>query len=770
MGRKRKITNWKIGTVTKFFLLNSITLALVIILFVLLIYTLLEKKNLQDISRLRQMALGNMNYRSSEAFSSACNLTYQIFNDNDAIAVMMAPERDISSEVRLSRTIENLMISNPLLHSVYICSHDRVLLRKSKDSSYNLEKEEDLFRLIFTSRILSPLKRRIPQPGGNSLNLLTLIYHSAYPHNEAMDGAVIVNLDADAFYRFIAPEQLPEGSSLLIVDGDGTIMLHRDREYFLRPLGTEPYMERIIQSPEQTGYFLTDREGIRISLNFYRSDSSGYIFLLLDPYETIAGEIGHFKMVILIISLAVIFVSLTAFFFITSAAFQPMRDIITNIRGDSGLMKILDKEGESKDFAYISQTFSALLDHINLLEHREEEASYTIRNRLFFHTLIKPEKREDLSQLREDMNASGISFDGGGEYTLLILRIDNYGEFIRRHSGKSRNLVLLSFSRIAGEILGEEGSFQAFESEEDLCAVLLRRERDKGADDLAAGVSRIQENIGKLLNLSATASFSSPFVRLEDLPGAWEEALALSCYRLFQGNGRIFSGENTGKDGTPSLQRDREDLVSAVKRDDAPYFRSKVGELLEDLVRYPFAEGINVITALILDLQKTAADLGWKSDPEGPENPAALARSIESRENREELVESLCATFRAVADYLSELNNLEARSLMDDALRYIGENYTDGQLSGAQVAREFAMTPPYFSKLFIERTGRTFPQYLNHIRLEKARELLAESGKPAQDIGVDVGYYNRSYFSTLFKQTYGVSPSRYRLTCARRQS
>ncbi|HEY9594740.1 MAG TPA: helix-turn-helix transcriptional regulator, partial [Spirochaetia bacterium] len=65
-------------------------------------------------------------------------------------------------------------------------------------------------------------------------------------------------------------------------------------------------------------------------------------------------------------------------------------------------------------------------------------------------------------------------------------------------------------------------------------------------------------------------------------------------------------------------------------------------------------------------------------------------------------------------------------------------------------------------RLFKLVAGQSFGDYLNSVRLEKARELLAGTNESAQAIGESVGIYNATYFSTLFKKAYGLSPSRYR--------
>lgn len=66
---------------------------------------------------------------------------------------------------------------------------------------------------------------------------------------------------------------------------------------------------------------------------------------------------------------------------------------------------------------------------------------------------------------------------------------------------------------------------------------------------------------------------------------------------------------------------------------------------------------------------------------------------------------------------------------------------------------------------FVKRhTGRTFTEYINSLRLEKAAFLLATTGDAACDIAYDCGFASIPYFHRLFSRTYGMPPGRYRKT------
>ena len=94
-------------------------------------------------------------------------------------------------------------------------------------------------------------------------------------------------------------------------------------------------------------------------------------------------------------------------------------------------------------------------------------------------------------------------------------------------------------------------------------------------------------------------------------------------------------------------------------------------------------------------------------------------------------------------------------------LKYLHNNYAQ-PLSLEQVAAEVHLTPEYFSRVFKDEMGVTFINYLTDLRLQHSVQMLETTALRVQNIAQAVGYPNVSYFSTIFKKKYGMSPYEYR--------
>ena len=106
-------------------------------------------------------------------------------------------------------------------------------------------------------------------------------------------------------------------------------------------------------------------------------------------------------------------------------------------------------------------------------------------------------------------------------------------------------------------------------------------------------------------------------------------------------------------------------------------------------------------------------------------------------------------------------NNTYEQELILKVLRYIDENYRDGELR--ELAALIGYDIYWLSRTIKKLTGKTYKELLQIKRLNQASFLLLNTKLTANDISVAIGYDNTSYFYRIFKTYYGVSPREYRL-------
>lgn len=95
------------------------------------------------------------------------------------------------------------------------------------------------------------------------------------------------------------------------------------------------------------------------------------------------------------------------------------------------------------------------------------------------------------------------------------------------------------------------------------------------------------------------------------------------------------------------------------------------------------------------------------------------------------------------------------------AKEYVNEHYRDN-FSLDDIAKYVCLSPNYFSILFKNEVGQGFNNYLQGVRIEKAKTLLKTTQMRVSDVAKEVGYADLKYFTKLFVKSVGVKPTEYR--------
>ena len=99
------------------------------------------------------------------------------------------------------------------------------------------------------------------------------------------------------------------------------------------------------------------------------------------------------------------------------------------------------------------------------------------------------------------------------------------------------------------------------------------------------------------------------------------------------------------------------------------------------------------------------------------------------------------------------LKNQEVQKM----LLFIQNNYNK-KIDLNTISAHAAISAAYASHIFKKEVGRGIVEYLSHLRIEKAKELLRTTNMGLADIASIVGFDNIYYFSSVFKRLIGVPP------------
>jgi len=119
--------------------------------------------------------------------------------------------------------------------------------------------------------------------------------------------------------------------------------------------------------------------------------------------------------------------------------------------------------------------------------------------------------------------------------------------------------------------------------------------------------------------------------------------------------------------------------------------------------------------------------------------------------------------FVQIASGVNEQKRSHNSGLKDRILAYIAAHYEDPQMCVVMIAGQFNLSESYFSQFFKMQTGEVFSNYLEKLRIDRAREILEGNREiDIESLSQLVGYNNGNTFRRAFKRVTGVSPSSYR--------
>jgi len=94
----------------------------------------------------------------------------------------------------------------------------------------------------------------------------------------------------------------------------------------------------------------------------------------------------------------------------------------------------------------------------------------------------------------------------------------------------------------------------------------------------------------------------------------------------------------------------------------------------------------------------------------------------------------------------------------------MAEHYTE-PLTRDILSKELGINKGYLSKIFSQVFESSFNQYLNNLRIERAKYLLENTEDTILDISLSCGFDSDRTFERAFKSVCSLTPSNYRKLC-----
>lgn len=247
----------------------------------------------------------------------------------------------------------------------------------------------------------------------------------------------------------------------------------------------------------------------------------------------------------------------------------------------------------------------------------------------------------------------------------------------------------------------------------------------------------------------------------------------LSAYKLFdKESGLYLHGDVPKRSAPPSFSLDRETLISkSIKAGDT----ANTNRLIDLVCRENTIEKqLSLEMADRLSAHLQLMFVRFMAEGEIAAEPPLL-RALENQLSQlgscrgsGSFFTQIKITASTLCHHYQGLRHSHRERLVENIRNYIDASFTRHDMGLQAVSTHFSLTPEYISTIFRDGTGHNFSEYVESLRINKARSLITTTDFPIMEIGRKCGYSTAITFRRAFKRVTGSSPSEFRIECRNR--
>ncbi|WP_077624574.1 helix-turn-helix domain-containing protein [Sediminibacillus massiliensis] len=278
--------------------------------------------------------------------------------------------------------------------------------------------------------------------------------------------------------------------------------------------------------------------------------------------------------------------------------------------------------------------------------------------------------------------------------------------------------------------------------------------------------SALKDTIQRKTPFTASLAVGPEFDKVERIPEIRDRLMSVLQHRIIQGGNHVFYADKENnypvsqtKSIHPRIYKYVQKILSTMETESDEKTKQVLNELFHEL---EIADSPALIEEMVSFLYIRIIDrwMEFEGFTEGPKLLTEALQLTRHAGNFSQLKDGIKLWVLKVKKGIANFKQLDSDPVQR-AKQWIN-NHLGDNITIKKIADHVYMSPTYFSNFFKAQTGETVLDYVTKCRLRKARELLVSTDHKVYDIASQLGYQDTKYFSRLFKQWQGQSPSQYR--------
>jgi AraC-like DNA-binding protein len=576
---------------------------------------------------------------------------------------------------------------------------------------------------------------------------------------------LVITVDQSKFVDEVGGLDIVNEGTAFIIDNSNTIVASSIKNDNFNDLLSYDKLDGV------EGLFYDDISGKKMAVSFIGSKVNSWKYVSMVPSKVFREKAEYVgKVTFLSILLCLAFGGLVSIFFLRKN-YKPIGDLVEHFRNNFNF----NYEKQDNEFCYIKEAFDMALDEKSKIDIKLSEQKLGLRMN-FLSRLLKGYEGKGI-ETKNLLSEYEISFESDF-FLVVVFYIKSMGAASIQNDNVQVNdyvkLIQFAIRNVVEELVGKKNKGYMLEVDGLMtCLINLKVDNVKNnwIEEVNSTVSEACRFLYEHFGLELMPAISNLHETIMGIPQAYAEAVELIEYRNVTGNENIINYENITKvqkeDYYYPLEKEYQ-LLNCMRAGDFEgvtiildeIFKRNLDEktpsmqivrcLMFDLVS-SMIKTVNVITDIyrnnfLEELRPVEVLLGCKNIPQMKEKMLDLAQRI--------------------CKYVSEHQEKANYNVRDKAINYIKNNYNDISLGNTSVAEYLGMNPNYLSTVFKNQTGEGLSDYINSVRINEAKKLLSTDKYTIEDVAKAVGYTSSHTFIRVFKKYEGLTPGKYKESCA----
>lgn len=398
----------------------------------------------------------------------------------------------------------------------------------------------------------------------------------------------------------------------------------------------------------------------------------------------------------------------------------------------------------------------AEVEHYKNLGSRNQSA---VNSKFLKDTLFQQSWTKD--EWIEKGRLNGISLRAK-QYVTIVISIDRLAETIRTRQ-LNNHTILFAMENVLQELLSEQGNFVIFNyNSTDLVILYLTDDPSGELQFVHHTMQSCISTIKRYLKISVSCLIGQTVQKPEEIRASLLPMLKEHEHRFYVGEFKVYTWKKVNF-SSEDIYQEYSRFFSAINENIATHneqgLRMVIAECASWIQAHQFSpdDAKEWVLQILLDLQmKMKVTLQTGNSLSKDKLHRTVNEIVRMNHLQEWLTQYLCE----ILNKLSVITIQSTRAEVIKAQQYVIQNVSE-RITLEDMASYLNLNSSYFSRLFKRETNQNFIEYVNRVKLQKARELLQQSDKTVEEISDLLGYSNKSYFIKLFKRDVGATPKEY---------